>query len=305
MRRRAPGFTLIELLVVIAIVALLISILLPSLGAARDSARSTVCLSNLRQLALGWTMYADDNKDISVPHKPPRLAGATANPDNWFEVGNGKKYRPTWIATMGTYVGVYPFHEPSTTDERQDYVSKIYVCPQAPTWTDERNAAYGYNYQFLGNSRLSNGKYYNFPVTRSRLVSASRTALGLDALGTAAGAPEASRTPYANQGTGMTDLGNHAYTLDPPRLTPVSDRGSGDATSLRSGAQARHGGAVDVVFTDGHAETLTLRKLGYRVLPDGRFVDNAVSASAGGPTDAPTNALFSGSGTDDDPPAVP
>ena len=61
--RRARGFTLVELLVVIGIIALLISILLPSLNQARRSAKKVVCLSNVRQVFTGYNFYANDNRD--------------------------------------------------------------------------------------------------------------------------------------------------------------------------------------------------------------------------------------------------
>lgn len=55
------GFTLIELLVVIAIIALLLAMLMPALERARELGRRTVCAANLRDLALAWGMYSDDN----------------------------------------------------------------------------------------------------------------------------------------------------------------------------------------------------------------------------------------------------
>jgi prepilin-type N-terminal cleavage/methylation domain-containing protein/prepilin-type processing-associated H-X9-DG protein len=70
--RNAKGFTLIELLVVVAIIALLISILLPSLASAREGARAAVCLSNTKQFGHAVLMYTADNR-TSLPgpvHSP-------------------------------------------------------------------------------------------------------------------------------------------------------------------------------------------------------------------------------------------
>ncbi len=60
---RRSAFTLIELLIVIAIIAVLISILLPALGSARESGRQVMCQSNLRQIGIAMTLYANDNDE--------------------------------------------------------------------------------------------------------------------------------------------------------------------------------------------------------------------------------------------------
>src|SRR5687768_9475934 len=57
------GFTLVELLVVIGIIALLIGILMPALARSRESARKAACLSNLRQVHMGFLLYAGNNRD--------------------------------------------------------------------------------------------------------------------------------------------------------------------------------------------------------------------------------------------------
>ena len=76
------GFTLVELLVVISITALLISILLPAIGKARDLAKQTVCAANLHQLSLVFGMYGADNKDW-VPHTSHNQFG-NPFPGEWF-----------------------------------------------------------------------------------------------------------------------------------------------------------------------------------------------------------------------------
>ncbi len=65
--RRRSSFTLIELLVVVSVIALLISLLLPAIEGAREAARTTGCLSNMRQLGLGFRLYLNDN-DYTFPY---------------------------------------------------------------------------------------------------------------------------------------------------------------------------------------------------------------------------------------------
>ena len=64
--RKQKGFTLIELLVVIAIIAILMAILMPALNRVREQGKRAVCMNNVKQLALAWTMYADENDDVLV-----------------------------------------------------------------------------------------------------------------------------------------------------------------------------------------------------------------------------------------------
>jgi len=64
--REKKGFTLIELLVVVAVIALLLVILMPALRAAKEQGKRATCLSNLKQLQLTWSMYADENDDKIV-----------------------------------------------------------------------------------------------------------------------------------------------------------------------------------------------------------------------------------------------
>ena len=291
--RRA--FTLVERLVTIGIIAVLMSILMPVLSRMRKQAAGVVCSNNLRQLATGWTLYADVNQRISCPGRLPRYAG----PDSAYGLGDDEQYRPRWYELLGATVHKYPDRHPSPhEDDSWTIESELFLCPGVPEWRNSRNYPYGYNYQFLGNARPKpNLRWINYPV-RSTSIKAAETVMAADSVGTAAGKPVAARTPYYLDGTKDPDAWcNKGWALDPPRLTANADYADPERRNPedRSGPDPRHGGKVNVAFCDGHVEAMTLQQLGYVVRADGSIAATDPAAH---------NKLFSGRGEDKDPPPV-
>jgi prepilin-type N-terminal cleavage/methylation domain-containing protein len=111
--KRSRGFTLIELLVVVAIIAVLIAILLPSLSKAKDNAKKTKCLANLRALTQGAVVYTAD-WDGAMP--PQRGQGS-----------NG--YQPAMTYQMNNGSTLYGFALLMLTRSITDY--RVYYCPAA------------------------------------------------------------------------------------------------------------------------------------------------------------------------------
>jgi prepilin-type N-terminal cleavage/methylation domain-containing protein len=98
------AFTLVELLVVIGIIALLIGILIPTLGKARDAANRTASLSNLRELSTAMRIYATENKDACP------LGGIAANPDTLKggvepPMQYGFTFTVYWVGASGEGIG--------------------------------------------------------------------------------------------------------------------------------------------------------------------------------------------------------
>ena len=277
--RARSAFTLIELLVVVAIIALLVGILLPTLSAARQQARATLCSAQLRVLGQGLTIYFGDYRDVLPPGRLPKIDNCNA----WAMIYGRRKFRPTFLAMMGRSVGAPPIDDPKAckgeTDmhgepgDRQNYSYRAYVCPTVADWTDERNGSYGYNYQFLGNSRLLDEQdpksYKRWPVKITSLLRPAQTVAVADGMGTAAAFPPAERWPYANNGPDDPHrLGNEGFNLDPPRVDP--DFGEmADLPEARSAADPRHRGQTNVLWVDGHVSAHLLGQLGYKINPNG------------------------------------
>lgn len=149
---RRNGFTLIELLVVVAIIVLLISILLPSLGRARDLAKQASCASNLRQIGIAFQTYMQDHDGR---HYPPQ----------WHPSADayGPQFDPVQVLLF-EYVG------------RNE---KVYLCPKNPEpkkefWPTPVWLSYGYNkgIQMLPAQPLGP---VDLPVTSSRAILMSCT----------------------------------------------------------------------------------------------------------------------------------
>jgi prepilin-type N-terminal cleavage/methylation domain-containing protein/prepilin-type processing-associated H-X9-DG protein len=139
LRKHPAGFTLIELLVVVAIIALLISILLPSLSCARNQAKATKCGAQMRALANGVTMYINENNDW--------IPGAnTTGVGFWMDMNSGNPLNGLRNSKSGvqTFDWITPLLRYDTTDlgnnraERFRIITDRYQCPtQAGATIDE------------------------------------------------------------------------------------------------------------------------------------------------------------------------
>lgn len=174
---KGPGFTLIELLVVIAIISILAAILFPVFARARENARRTSCLNNLRQIGLGMMQYMQDYDDYYPMHFYP--VGSTANAQNQTDSSMPGAY---FYAAYGGLSG----YKLSWMDLIFPYVKSIktYECPSAirpPYTAGHPYPSYGYNSAFNSvNTTYTGGPNWLKPAKMSAVRRPSEVYMVMD-----------------------------------------------------------------------------------------------------------------------------
>ena len=137
------GFTLVELLVVIGIIALLMGLLLPALGRARESARKTACLSNLRQTHQFLVIYANDYKDrVPVGYRGNKQF------NSMIYSGTAGRFVLFGLLKVGGYMPEPQiYYCPAESDARSIMGSELNPWPPGPDGDPTINVAAGYGFR--------------------------------------------------------------------------------------------------------------------------------------------------------------
>ena len=243
--RPRSGFTLIELLVVIAIIAILAAILFPVFARARESARTTACLSNTNQIAKGFLMYVQDYDETF----PPWTA-------NHCGVYTGGAFALRWMYPnlVGPYIknGIVLNPVTNTGD-----LGQVWACPSIKQTLTAAANTYAYNYySFGGTSNCTgaglsaaytpfNGPTYAFPASLASLGRPAETLFLTDG-------GQLSRPPVAFVVNGRSAFNNGVYGSHElgTGVTAPAVPGTTNSNILRYLTGRR----TNVAYADGHTK---------------------------------------------------
>jgi len=243
MRTKKAGFTLIELLVVIAIIAILAGLLLPALSKAKQRAQAMECMSNKKQLTLGWHMYAGDNADSLMVNADGSNLGDNNIP-SWIE-----HVYYNWDVN-GAYTNENFLTDPQYAS-LGPYLSKsvgVYRCP-ADSYVSPAQRSAGWSHRArsiamdaaLGAGASSSSSAGYKPPSSLSYLAPFFVALKMGDL----------IKPGPSQSWLFID--EHPDSLDDGILytNPGEVSGTGKFTELPG---SLHGGACGISFADGHSE---------------------------------------------------
>jgi prepilin-type N-terminal cleavage/methylation domain-containing protein/prepilin-type processing-associated H-X9-DG protein len=229
--QRRYGFTLIELLVVIAIIAILAAILFPVFAQARDKARMTTCLSNMKQIGLAVQVYAQDYDETLASSANP-----SANPlfasYSWG----------LWVKWLEPYVKNYP----------------VFACPSGPRTGG--NVTWG-----PANDRFINNLGYNEFLWRRHPAAPDAASLAVLANYPAgvAGIAVVADSSYGAifNDWSNSDNGNKQCPGDPSNFGLGRIKYAVNPPWDANQCAVRHAAGTNVVYADGHAKMVPLGRI--------------------------------------------
>jgi prepilin-type processing-associated H-X9-DG protein len=229
---------LIELLVVIAIIGILAAMLLPALNRARDKGRTALCLSNLRQIGVAITMYADDHNE-------------------YYPAGYIAGYGD-WPLIIGPYVAKSAQTYTSAGGIRS---SQVFVCPSGITpWGKTTRISYSAHPILLGSPGLPSTLYL---YRRTKVTRPTETVLVTDGpLTKPAGSGPNDWNAFA-QFSNVPDANNYydSSTANGPANQPWATTSDGSAGNGLIRLRHSGNGGANFLFCDGHVETLMALQL--------------------------------------------
>jgi len=259
MRKKKKAFTLIELLVVVAIIALLISILLPSLQRARELSKRTVCAANVRGIGQACKIYSNEDPDDLFPLVPYKVTQETITYTK--QIGQSRTVetnrssvsisttRNLWMLVRGTVGGAVTV--------------KQFKCPSSDDSADDTEDLARY-YDFKGYNRISYGYHVPYGAknqTRPSENTDIRMAFIADKgpYSSAGDNVQPQNEPTDNPATQWDPLGGCRY--------PATDAEKKDLDRWRCFNSPNHGGrgsgeGQNVLFGDSHAEFMRIPIVG-------------------------------------------